>query len=330
MVYNNVPWKRNINKIPSSIFKKLKTINTDLIVAAATKLVRHSEISELYTHISFPKDAQTQTSILPIPNMGKFSYRNANGWDIVRHDLPMIKKTYYWETPNFGDASTYGTHTHYQDRDVYQREFFEPRFYKINIEKISNTSPKNGPSIPYKFSLDHLLDLANPNFERELFFMLNILQENIGACDIFSSKAKREEYLGTLHLEWEIFPTGKNSDIASYLIRGKNFSKINEDKIKSRIALFSSLKPRAFLKGSGGMSSYIGAQYADDLVVFENIQYGNALYILYDNWEEVSSRPRTEILRGTNANYDRIVHNEGWEEIFHMILKKEKWKRGLR
>jgi hypothetical protein len=32
----------------------------------------------------------------------------------------------------------------------------------------------------------------------------------------------------------------------------------------------------------------LSAQFADDLVVFENLRYGNAVYLLYQNWDDVS------------------------------------------
>jgi hypothetical protein len=51
-----------------------------------------------------------------------------NGWDVKRTDLPMITKSYSWETPNFGDGSTYGYHTTYRSREVYQLEVFDPAF----------------------------------------------------------------------------------------------------------------------------------------------------------------------------------------------------------
>ena len=31
------------------------------------------------------------------------------------------------------------------------------------------------------------------------------------------------------------------------------------------------------------MNRYIGALFADDLVVFENVRYGDALYVVYDD-----------------------------------------------
>ena len=47
------------------------------------------------------------------------------------------------------------------------------------------------------------------------------------------------------------------------------------------LELFEQFQPIEYLKGLGGNDHYIGAKYADDLVVFENMRHGNALYVLY-------------------------------------------------
>ena len=95
------------------------------------------------------------------------------------------------------------------------------------------------------------------------------------------------------------------------------------------VRLFSSLKPTAYLAGTTKFSAYVGAQFAPDLVVFENVKYGNALYVLYDSWRDVSKRSRLDLLRGTSENFDRFVHTDGWEDRFldHMRSEQEKRER---
>jgi hypothetical protein len=329
MAYRQIPWKRNLNKLPSAVSSSLATIKTELIAAAVTKLIRPSEIATTYRHLSLPTQVGKTETVLPPLEMGKYSTRNQHGWEVVRRDLPMITKTYYWETPNSGDASTYGTHLHYQDREVYQREFHEPRMYRLTNEMLRVGAGGDNPNA-YRIALDHQLDRANPVFDEELMFMLNLLQENTGAVGVFASDANREDYLGTLHLDWQVFPPGTQADVVRRLIGGRAVSPDEEATVAARVALFSQLRPRAFVRGIGGLNSYVGAQYADDLVVFENTRYGNALYILYENWEQISQRSRLDLLRGTDANFDRIVHTEGWERVFRKVLQREKHRRGIR
>jgi hypothetical protein len=328
MSYRPVPWKRNLSKIPESVRSSLNNIKTDLIVVGSTRLLTPHDMSEAFRHLAFPIDLAASVDTLPQQAMGKYSTRNVDGWEVVRRDLPMITKTYYWETPNFGDASTYGTHSHYQDREVYQREFHEPRGYRISVSKLKEASAPNGPAA-YRFTLDHQLDQSSPLYDSELLFMLNLLQENTGAVGVYASDASREDYLGTLHLDWEVFPPGTQAELVKLLTPSRH-SAAEVTTIAARVAMFSRLKPRAFLKGSGSLNSYVGAQFADDLVVFENVRYGNALYILYDNWEDISHRSRLDLLKGTDARFDRIVHKPGWEDTFDLIMDREKRLRRLR
>ena len=61
---------------------------------------------------------------------------------------------------------------------------------------------------------------------------------------------------------------------------------------------FEQFQPIEYLKGLGGNDHYIGAKYADDLVVFENMRHGNALYVLYGDWATLSQKVWRSFLRG--------------------------------
>jgi hypothetical protein len=326
------PWKKSFLKVPQTVRSALQGISGDLILVAATKKVPCRDIaSGLYAHLGlrledgFPEAGEP---LVPDSAVGKWSMRNVYGWEIKRTDLPMITKTFIWETPNFGDGSTYGWHTHYQDREVYQRQIFEPRMLKIETEIMNEASAETAL---VKFSLGELLDRARPNFEDDLLFALNLLQENTGATGVFASDASREDFVGTIALDWEVFPPGTAEEVIASLRKSKGgFPPDFESEARSRTALFSKLQPDAYLKGSGSFGSYFGAIFADDLVVFENLQYGNALYVLYNDWQEVSKRSRLDLLNGTDANYDRFRHDEGWEARFVSHMQLQLKRRGKR
>lgn len=263
---------------------------------------------------------------MPAASVGRFSDRNLNGWEIVRRDLPMIQKIYSWETPNFGDAATYGSHTHWQKRDVYQREIFQPSLYKIEIELLN--SPGTGIAL-VKFWIEQVFDRKSPSFENELLFAVNLLQENTGVSGVFRSDATREEFIGTQQLDWEIFPPGNGEElIASLARRHGGLSPQARHDTKDRVRLFQSLPVERFIRGGNSFAEYFGALYANDLVVFESLNYGNALYVLYDDWEDVSKRSRTELLKGTTKNYDRFPYTEGWQDRFRDHIQVELKNRG--
>lgn len=77
------------------------------------------------------------------------------------------------------------------------------------------------------------------------------------------------------------------------------------------------------------MNSYVGAMFADDLVVFENVRYGNALYVLYGNWDTTSRRSRIDLLKTRDGKFDRIVHSHGWQSQLFKLIEREKRSRGI-
>ena len=42
-----------------------------------------------------------------------------------------------------------------------------------------------------------------------------MLQENTGVAGVYASDATREDYLGTIALDWEVFPPGTADEIIS-------------------------------------------------------------------------------------------------------------------
>ena len=64
--------------------------------------------------------------------------------------------------------------------------------------------------------------------------------------------------------------------------------------------------------------------------MFENLRYGNALYILYGDWQDVSKRSRLDLLKGTDESYDRIRHDDGWEHRFVEHMRLQLKRRGKR
>jgi hypothetical protein len=98
----------------------------------------------------------------------------------------------------------------------------------------------------------------------------------------------------------------------------------DEEILRERVEAFKALKPESYIRGMGEFRRYIGAKFSENLVVFENWRYGNALYILYENWEEFSKRPRLDLLRDANAHFYRIIHAPGWREQLEETIRRER------
>lgn len=329
MKYRKIPWKRNYAKIPKSISDAMAKIDSDLLIVAQSQKVPHVDI-ELgeYAHLGITDsngEILFPDEVIPPAEMGKFSTRNREGWEYPRKDLPKITRTYTWETPNFGDASTYGTHMHSQDREVYQREIYEPQMYSVTAELMNESA---GSTALIKFAVNHILDKNSPSFQHDLLHCINLLQENTGTVGIFASDATRKDFVKTVALDWEVFPPGTAQEVIDAISKSaKGGDSGPSGVMEERVKLFASLKPKMYMRGTASFGSYIGAQFADDLVIFENVNYGNALYVLFEDWEDVSKRSRTELLKGTSINYERFTHVEGWEDRFNEFMRLELKRR---
>jgi hypothetical protein len=323
------PWKKNFRQMPNAVRVKISNGTGPLIVATIKKISADAIGQGLYDHLSIGLDAngiEFESPVIPPSDVGRCSKQNVEGWEFPRKDLPKITKSFYMEVPNFGDWSN-GSHTIVHDRLVYQKEFREPRDIAISIELLSTSEGVN-PIYLMKFVVECVLDRDDPDFEDDLLFCLNLLQENVGAVDVYPSGTTKEDFIKTLTLDWEIFPPGSVEEIVSRLSKKMRRTAAGTDAVlRDRIETFSKLKPRAYIQGTAGFNSYVGAQFADDLVVFENVRYGNALYVLYDDWASVSRRSRIDLIRGTDADFDRIIHGPVWKEQLKATIQSELRRR---
>jgi hypothetical protein len=94
------------------------------------------------------------------------------------------------------------------------------------------------------------------------------------------------------------------------------------EKLLDRYRVLEKLGPVAYISGTSGFQRYFGAQFVDNLVVFENLEYGNAIYVMFDNWEELSKLSRIELLKNRPGfGFERIVHRAGWKDALKKLIK---------
>ena len=315
--------KKNFRNVPSDVHAKLKAIKSDeIVVGCAVKYKSEALLSGKLKHLGVlltPSGLELPAAIVPKAEQGKFSNQNVNGLEIIRKDLP--KETHYnsIESPNWGDSYN-GTHTVNLPYKKYPREFRSPRVLEITMF-CADTRP--GLSVyVIAFQVKEVLSKAARNFGTKLFENLNLLQENAGACGVQAASESLSDYTKSLHVSWEILPPGTVEETIERLFRGETPTTQDKDVATERYQFFSSLKPKSLVYGNSGFSRYFGALIKDDLVVFENIQYGNAVYILFENWEELSKRSRVDLISGKFGNtFDRVIHQSGWKGKVKAIVE---------
>jgi hypothetical protein len=249
--------------------------------------------------------------IIPPSSSGTWARRNREGWEIIRRDLPMVEKSFSFETPNWGDWY-YGSHTVDWSREVYQRDIVSPRIAGIRVVH-EGTAPEEESEV-FRFELDDAFDPSDSDFARQVLLGVNVLQESVGCAGIFDAEMSPEEITKYRFVSWVIFPPGSSdADYARAFVKLPRVSSATRRLILERKEFLEKLKPKQLVFGSAfGSSTYFGALFKDDLVIFENMESGNAIYIMFEDWEKLSKLSRTELLQNY-TNYIRILHTEGWE-----------------
>lgn len=323
-----ITWKKRINKIPNSILTKIQNFKSDDIVASCAVKVSTEDIeSGKYRHLGITSvDSITASSseVMPDPTIGTYSKRNAYGYEVVHKDRPKTTVSWSIEAPNYGDSSK-GYHSIDYSRPAYQRENIPPRMLTIKTAHIAEDPTKQTHVL--KFTVQDVLSRKSDNFEENLFFNLNLLQENTGNHDVYESETSLDEYLKTLYVSWEILPPGERDENLLRILGSQTDNPNIRGQVVDRYDFLNSLRPRNFIRGTSEFRRYFGAQFAEDLVVFENTEYGNAIYVMYGSWQELSQKSRLELLSSKSTEFDRIRHTKTWKHRLRALLHEELKKR---
>lgn len=319
----------HFRRIPNYIDQELSRIQSQyVIVAAVIDVTKTDIVSGRFRHVGIQMNEgniYVPETITPDMMKGIYARRNRNGIIWILKDLPKVTKTYWWESPNFGDP-TKGYHSNYRDIQVYQRQLEPPRDWEITLSILV----EDESHLRIKAEIATVLDRQDNYFKKDLFFAINLLQEQFRDCHVFAASTTDEDMARITTVGWEIFPPG-TLDRTLAVITGKmrTQSPIRQREIQNRAEALSRLHPSEYIVGTGMNSRYFGAKYGDNVVVFENVDYGNALYILFDNWQEISQMSRIDILKRHEKDFIRIIHKNGWEKtLLHHINELKQRNNG--
>lgn len=316
---------KNIHKIPAAITAKIEQIeSTHIIVATSISLSTEDLRTIPYNRFTLIENGENLSfePMLPQSNYGRYSKRNVEGYRIVKKDLPKVLQTYYLgERPIWGDWAN-GSFSLFVTREVYQKVSHPPTETEITATVIDRQQINGIDRLVIKFQVDLVLDKTSDDFEEKLLTNLNLLSENVGQYDVFAADAEDAELLRVVALNWEVFPPGdREGDIQRIAARMRNPNPATLQRIQERYDYLLQFNPIDCIQGLNGMRRYFGMRFRDDLVVFENMEAGNAIYILFGNWAELSQMSRTEILNQPQDQYVRIEHRRHWRERLANVLR---------
>lgn len=314
--------KKNIRSIPKPIRNRLTKLGKAEVVAGVSRAFTTDDLKKgALQHLGVKLDDRglhLPPATVPPAAGGKFSDRNVNGYEVVRRDLP--KETHY-KAVEAPDWKGYGTHTVHLPYEKFPRDFHSPKFLSIKIT--SPSTEANLHKYTIIFEVDQVLDPKDADFEADLLELLNLLQENVGACGVQKSDATVADYLKSTVVDWEVLPPGTKEEAIARLFRARPPTPQERGIVEERYDFLMALNPEELVYGMSGNSRYFGAMIEKDLVVFENIEYGNAIYIMFEDWKELSKRSRTELLSGRfGDNFERIPHGSTWKSKVKAAIKR--------
>ena len=314
--------KHNIMKVPAVVCRKLLEFGDNDVVAACTCQFNADDVSKgalLRYGINVSNTGITvglKGNFEPAANAGRFSRRNCHKTIIIHKGEPRVPR----ELEGVATDWQGGHHTFTYTRFCYPRSVDTPKHIRIEVQIVRVELDR----IVVAFRVNESLNRTMPEFDRRLLAGLNLLQENVGTCNIELAATEMCQYQHVLSVHWKIFPPGvlTGAELA-FRFFGKSVSRLGEKSIKEiqdRYDYLMSLGAKNIIVGIDSFQGYIGAMFEGDIVVFDNIRFGNAVYILREDWETLSKRTKRE-LRTMKGISHWVPHVNGWKQSVARILK---------
>jgi hypothetical protein len=312
-------------KVPATVEKDLARLSgAEFMVGASRDLADWDAVMGLPLAAIVDGDLLGSGSLIEyLPESGRFGRWNVNGHVLKRRDLPKVEKTYAWESRNFGRTDT---STRFRTRMVYQSELIHGRGMRLSVQA---TPKDSGPGYIVYVRCEFLFDRAAGVDERDVMMAASLVGEALGATPrAVSPSLSRQEWAASLVVTWSFLPPGDYTPTRIYDLvydghvpRASSFAR---EVMLDRIEMIQSTRPGQVVIGASGSDRYVGFRYRDDLVALENFTYGNALYVMYEDWETLSRKSRLELLSGGMQGFDRVVHAGKWRDTFRNLLTAHK------
>lgn len=295
-------------KFPKNLFEDF---GKKILIGKKGSDIDNEKIYSIIGNINFSKDEDF--SFLP-SKLGRFSKFNADGKEIVRRDLEKVNEV----------TMRYYTRWEFHGRD--NRVEVEDYYY-ITYKKYPRDY-KDAPNVLVSYTQGYfVLELDIDDDEEFNLHKLNLMLELFGSeltiLDINNGflveKAKP--------LRWEILRAGHytKEELLSRVKHSLSSQKkgVVKKTIEKRLeTIYSYENHDEIYCGLAGYMGYIVFIFRDKGIAFlECDRKNNATYIFdVDNWEELSKKSKTEILREDLAK-QRIIHNDHWFKEVDRLLK---------
>ncbi|MCO1339160.1 hypothetical protein BJH93_09690 [Kocuria polaris] len=251
---------------------------------------------------------------LPPASTGRWSKWNATGREIVRRDQPKVDHSWTIEAPDFHGG---GTHPITFAREVFRKQ----RLYGQQVEAAVTRLDEPRDSLVGTV----LLTLQAPydeEAEQAYLYAASLARTWFGSATAYSLDETGIPQVPEQSFSWHFLPDGSVEEMRGALVEkfGGSAPPQEIEIMIDRLEKVQSLAPERRLVGTSGLQRYIGYMFGDDFVAFENPRIGNALYLLYGDWESLSQLSRSQLLSSREGEFDRIIHTARWFERLRLAV----------
>ena len=247
-------------------------------------------------------------SVLPSPDFGCVSKRNACGYEYADKSQPKIKRyvNTMWIQP-FGNsnASYIPVDIH---RPCYPKIFVSPT--GIEVVLYENSAKK-------KFVL---ADLTEDIRENHLIEVVNLFLEIYGHCYVFDEEIDVTPIKKRRRCNWELLPPGEKPSV--HLTHQLKDQGVPHDTFDvNRLYVLDRYDVEFVAEGINGFGGYYAYVFKKHCVL-ESAAYGNATYIIpKENWEVLSQRTKQELL-DEDLVVAKIIHTASWKYEIRKVIRK--------
>lgn len=310
-------------QVPEHIIDEIKELNGQEFRIGVSRVLSIGDIENgKMAHLGVSAVLGVVQASSPFLSMGitRWSKRNRLGQEIVRHDWPKRTRTWMTTSPNFGDAARYGTSSHMHSRQVPAKQTLHGKAFAFDISASGRMDGKYVVQALLEPVFPSSVDVASP----DLLMAVSLTKEVIGMPHVFALGGTANNWSSSQEFDWEFLPVDHtgfvvDSDSAADTIgipRGSNM----RDTFKERYSAIRDLKPQSVRYGSTGFSRYVAFEF-DKAVVLENYYYGNAAYVMYEDWQALSQRTRLDLLSDSSAKFERVIHSQGWQRKLRQAIR---------
>ena len=143
-------------------------------------------------------------------------------------------------------------------------------------------------------------------------------------CTILGkNKAPLVESVPVKRANWQILPEGAIvwETVSQAAGRIADERELVGQMQKYRFNTIIKYHPDELYYGTGGFHGYLVFVFKQkNIVIMENMIYGNATYVFNDDWKELSKLSKAEIIQN-NLHQSRLVHSAKWvREIGKLLI----------